>query len=49
MDTIVQVTTGTGMHEAVLGTYQESELDSIYEGTFFSANGSEAMEKAVYL
>ena len=22
---------GTGMHEAVLGTYQESELDSIYE------------------
>ena len=31
VDTIVQVTTGTGMHEAVLGTYQESELDSIYE------------------
>ena len=31
VDTIVQVTTGTGMHEAVLGTYQESELDTIYE------------------
>lgn len=27
----MQVTTGTGMHEAVLGTYQESKLDSIYE------------------
>ena len=30
-DTTVRVTAGTGMHEAVLGIYQESELDAIYE------------------
>lgn len=30
-DTIVHVTAESGMQEAVLGTYQESELDAIYE------------------
>ena len=28
---IVHVTAGSGIHEAVLGTYQETELDEIYE------------------
>ena len=30
-ETIVHVTAGSGVHEAVLGTYQETELDKIYE------------------
>lgn len=30
-DTIVHVTAGSGMHEAVLGTYEETDLDEIYE------------------
>ena len=30
-DMIVHVTAGSGIHEAVLGTYQETELDEIYE------------------
>ena len=28
---IVHVTAGSGMHEAVLGTYEETDLDEIYE------------------
>ena len=31
MDTVVHVTAETGMQEAVLGTYRESDLDEIYE------------------
>ncbi len=30
-DTVVHVTAETGMQEAVLGTYRESDLDEIYE------------------
>ena len=30
-ETIVHVMAGSGVHEAVLGTYQETELDEIYE------------------
>ncbi len=37
----MHVTAETGMQEAVLGTYRESDLDEIYEDAFFPADGSE--------